>query len=468
MFDKNLPIKYNHIVTELIFCYILGKMIELSPKIKALIIGASFLLIAIIIAVIVLVVGQNGSSVKIQSISFEVANQNCAVGERKELTINIYPSNASNKTIIFTSSNTDVVEIVSSNENKVVYLAKSIGAASIEAKCKTNKKLTDSCNIQVSDNIAQSISVASEASGVVGQKFILPISLSPANANYQKLQIISYDHTKLSNPVVSIKNDGAEIVADVLSEGESQLVVGFLAEKNNENVVVLTKQIQVYCEPDLVSELNYYVNSNTLSNANATSNNILIYGAEEYTFNFSYTTNSGVFGKPDNVNITFDSNIFNVTSKGNGKYSVNLRGVPFDSKTIVFEYEGISRSVLFVYGNLADSLNDFSSCGVFNNEYLVDDSYQFNSFSNYLFELPSSVNKLIKYGFAKLELTSNALDNLSDYVELDITGHVLRCKKATNTLNLGVVLKVEYWNKSDWVSSSQKNIHITITEKGFN
>ena len=443
-------------------------MIELSPKIKLLIVGASFFLAAVVVAVIVLVVGQKGNVTKIQTISFSKANENFAVGESRELELNIYPSDAANKTIRYSSSNSNIVEVVSTSKNGVVLRAKSIGSAIIKAQSKSNKKLVDSCNIQVSDNIASSMSAASSASVVVGENTSIDVTLLPENANYQKIQVVSYDQTKIKAPTINIQNSKATIVVEAIRSGTSQLVIGFFAERNGSNVAILTKQIEIVCEPVLVNALNYEVKSNTNPVYGEQAPQFLIDSSNTYTFNFSYQTNSGKSGVLTNLEMQYDSSIFDVTCIGNEceiKLDSNCTS-GWNQAYVVFEYEGAIKSLLFVEGNIEDAIDSFvSNLNYLKNSSKISNVYDLIEGSSYSIDLPNEVKKLVQFGFAEIGI----VDDLNEgYVSLSEEGLIFTCNKVTDQeKSVGLYLKITYWNRSESFSGKQIDLNFTISERGF-
>ena len=88
-------------------------MINLSPKLKLLVILASVLVAAIIVTVITVVVLQKTNVAKVKTVSFHAASVNLNVGETVELSVEITPDDAKNKQIEFSVGNSQLVEIVS-------------------------------------------------------------------------------------------------------------------------------------------------------------------------------------------------------------------------------------------------------------------------------------------------------------------------------------------------------------------
>ena len=412
-------------------------MIELSNKIKALIVGAAFLLVAIIVAVVVLVVNQNSKIAKIESLGFSVANQQMMVGEQKELAVSVYPSNAKDKTIVFSSSNSNVIKIVSSTTNSVVIEAVSIGNASIRAVAKTNNKVVDSCNVQVSDSSATSIIIENQfAQQYVGKKVEIPILLEPAGANYQKLQVASYDSNIVGQPEIVVEENSAKFVCDVLGVGSGSVVVAFMAERNQTEEPVLYKQIQVVGKAAEISSLTFTVWSISQQSYSAQEPNFMIGAYDEYKFRLNYENLNGAIITTTEITPLFDENIFDV-SVVNSDYVVKLKDGASDwgHSQIMFDYKGKQLVLNFNYYGSWPTEFEVAVKG----KSKINNAYELNSETAYVLEISNNIKELIAGGFAHLELDAQ-------YEEIALDGLVLSCNKKMNLRQIGIVLKFDYWN----------------------
>ena len=149
-------------------------MINLSPKLKLLVILASVLVAAIIVTVITVVVLQKTNVAKVKTVSFHAASINLNVGETVELSVEITPDDAKNKQIEFSVGNSQLVEIVSETQSSVLIKAKKIGETQIFVKSLANKNLVDQCVVRIVDTIADDISVGDMMIGEVGMETKIP------------------------------------------------------------------------------------------------------------------------------------------------------------------------------------------------------------------------------------------------------------------------------------------------------
>ena len=457
-------------------------MLELSPKIKLLIIGAAFLLAAIVAAVVVVVVQQKNNVAKIKSIAFESANEQMMVGEQKQFSVTIYPSDAQNKDLLFSSSNTSVVRIVSVSGNTVTVEAVAVGQAKVIATAKANRAITDSFNIEVADNVAESILFEQNSySAHIGEEIRIPVTLSPQESNYQKLTIVSYNASLISAPQIILaqpeeeqesdneNSEGqpqqiqepqppAEIVFSVVGSGSGQIVVGFTTERNGQNVVVLYSQIEVVGLPTTIETLSFEVKSNSIteyvapSAENNCNNNFLLSDTTTvYYFKIKYKDANNVWQGTTDATCQYNNTIFDVQLVGND-YVVRLKpnaSTDWGFSNIVFEYSGQSLALNFVQASLPSvSFGDtvLSNTTLYNNK-------------TYLLELSANTKRLIEYGFAHIELDK-------DYSEIELeSGVLLKCKSTKNNMQVGFILTFTYWNNS--TPGVQKDISITITNQGY-
>ena len=432
-------------------------MIELSNKIKALIIGAAFLLVAIIVAVVILVVNQSSKVAKVQSLAFDVANQQMMVGEQKELILSVYPSNAKDKTILFSSSNEKVLKIVSSSDNSVVIEAVSIGNASIKAVAKANRKIIDSCSVQISDSVATSIVIDDKVvEQYVGKSIEVPILLEPASANYQKLAISSYDDGVISEPEIVVTETGAKMVCNVLSVGSCDVVLAFMAERNQKEEPVVFEQIHVIGKASEISSLSFSVCSNAQQTYSEQEPKFLIGSQDEYKFKISYENLVGAKTTTNEIEPIFDADIFDVDVVGMEYIGALKSGAnTWKYSQIVFDYKGKQLVLNFEYN------------GFWPSEFSVEiygktpsaNSYELNSESSYVLDISDNIKNLIASGFAHLELDA-------DYEELSLSGLVLTCNKKMNLRQIGVVLKFDYWNAVS-VNDITEHINIKIVDKDY-
>ena len=145
-------------------------------------------------------------------------------GENNKLSVKISPSNATNKKIKWTSSNTKVVTVDSNGNIKAV----GVGSAKITAISEANPNIFDACEVTVkAKNIAVTKLVLSKKSLklVEGNTGKLSVKISPSNATNKKVKWAS-SNTK----VVKVDSNGK-----VKAVGAGSAVVS-ATSKSNSNV----------------------------------------------------------------------------------------------------------------------------------------------------------------------------------------------------------------------------------------
>lgn len=103
-------------------------------------------------------------------------------GDTATLTASISPSNATNKNVAWSTSNTAVVSVSSGG----VVTARGIGTAVITCRAVANDSVKATCTVTVSPILPVSISMGNEQLEItIGDEVLLPVSISPANATDQ-------------------------------------------------------------------------------------------------------------------------------------------------------------------------------------------------------------------------------------------------------------------------------------------
>ena len=169
-------------------------------------------------------------TIPVTSISFDKDTIEVRVGKNIDLSLIVIPSNATNKEILLTSSNENVVEIID-GEIK----AKEIGTSIVSALC---GDLLANCVINVISAI-DSVNFISDYKRLkVNETFKPDIRIFPNDmADYEVLYVSS------DNNVVSILEDGRIMAA---SPGEAIVTVEVAGRKDQLKIVVFEKDI-IYC-----------------------------------------------------------------------------------------------------------------------------------------------------------------------------------------------------------------------------
>lgn len=158
---------------------------------------------------------KNSASRTVNPSAITLSNSNITInnGSTKTLTATIYPSNATNKSVTWSSSNNSIATV---NNGKVT--AKSPGTATIT--CKTSNGLTVKCNVTV-----KGISLSSDRigfNGVVGDKYYIYAKAYPSDTTKFTW---SSSNTKVatinSSGLVTAKSAGTATITVKTSDGRT-------------------------------------------------------------------------------------------------------------------------------------------------------------------------------------------------------------------------------------------------------
>ena len=166
----------------------------------------------------------DSSFIAVSKVQIKQGNINLDVGDTYYLSASVYPSNATNKSVSWSSSNTSVVSV--SSNGKVT--AKREGVATITAKA-GNK--SDTIKVYVEDNEINVTSVVINKTSLtldVGDTYYLSASVYPSNATNKNVSWSSSNTSVVSvssNGKVTAKREGvATITAKAGNKSDSILV----------------------------------------------------------------------------------------------------------------------------------------------------------------------------------------------------------------------------------------------------
>ena len=140
----------------------------------------------------------NPKTIAVNSVTLNKTGATLEVGDTLSLTATIYPSNATNKSVTWSSSNTSVATV----SNGLV-TAKSSGSATITVRTNNNKTAT--CSITVNNPVVAVSSISLNQTGAtieVGVTLSLSATISPSNATDKSVTWSS------SNTSVATVSDG--------------------------------------------------------------------------------------------------------------------------------------------------------------------------------------------------------------------------------------------------------------------
>lgn len=152
-------------------------------------------------------VTQQVIKLKLNKSSIAIADQTKAAS----LKLNIYPTNANNKKITWSSSNKNVVTVNSSGKLSV----KNRGNCTIKCSTTDGSKINTSCKVSVKNIVPTKITAKDEYYLDLGKKTKLNYSIYPANTTNKKVTYTSSDNkvaTVDSNGNVTAKKEGECII----------------------------------------------------------------------------------------------------------------------------------------------------------------------------------------------------------------------------------------------------------------
>ena len=123
----------------------------------------------------------NAATVYVTSISLNTTSASLNVGETKQLSATVSPSNATNKDVTWNSSNTNVATVSSSG----LVTAKSAGSATITCKAVDGSEKQATCSVTVKSSTVEPTGITISPSSktiTVGETFYASYTLTPSNA----------------------------------------------------------------------------------------------------------------------------------------------------------------------------------------------------------------------------------------------------------------------------------------------
>ena len=236
-------------------------------------------------------VNQPATGISINKTSATINN-----GETLQLTATVSPSNASNKSVTWTSSNTSVATV---NSNGLV-TAKGRGSATITATTTDGTNLSASCAITVCQ-LATGISMSQTTASIVVDKTLqLTATVSPSNANNTAVSWTS------SNTTIATVSSTGLVTAKAVGNAT---ITATTADGSN-----LSASCQVTVTPQLATSITLNKTSATLNNGETVQLSA--------TVTPSNASNKSVTWTSSNASVaTVNSNGL-VTAKGRGTASI--------------------------------------------------------------------------------------------------------------------------------------------------
>ena len=165
-------------------------------------------------------INNSSSTILATSISLNTSNLMLGVDETSQLSATIYPSNATNKTVSWKSSNTSIATV----SNNGVVTAISPGTAYITATTTDGSNISSSCKVTVQNVLATSISLnISNMTLEMGESSQLVATVYPSYANKTVTWKSSNNAiaTVSSNGVVTAVSPGITVITATTTDGSN-------------------------------------------------------------------------------------------------------------------------------------------------------------------------------------------------------------------------------------------------------
>lgn len=259
--------------------------------------------------------------IQAETIEMQEKNVSIEVGKQKELNVIIEPSNAENKDIVWTSSNTNAVTV--DQNGKITGIAN--GTAIISAYLKENEKVKTACEVTVQTKVQRitlnKTNIQLDVSGTKQDKIVATIEPVTANVNTK----LTYS-LKSNNGVAAVDQNGT--------------VTG---KKSGSEVLVVSNADGIKAECNITVKT-----SPTGISLNTTNANIDLSSTKNYTLKATVnpsTTDSnlkGVTWTSSNNNIATVNSSGVVTFKSGGTVTITAKTVNGKAATCTFNISAIN------------------------------------------------------------------------------------------------------------------------------
>lgn len=254
----------------------------------------------------------DNKNIPIKSISFGKKTTSILTGDTEDLAVTINPSNATNKSITYKSSNTNIATVSASG----VVKAKSAGRTTITATSKNNKKATIIVNVVKKQTPVESVSITPSRGEIyVGDTITLKEVIKPSDATDQNVTWAS------SNTSVATVSNG---VVKGIKAGNTTIIVKTENHKTSTAAITVKARPVVDKTAPVISTAKIY--SNNANNKIAVAGNTITL---EVTFNENLGTKPSININGSAVTVTGSNKSFKAT------YKVSSQGT--SNKTVPFE-----------------------------------------------------------------------------------------------------------------------------------
>ncbi len=296
----------------------------------------------------------NSKAVRVESVSLDRKDLALMVGESATLTATVFPSNATDKNVRWTSTNTSVVSAV---DGKVTALK--VGSATVTVTTQDGGR-TASCRVTVKSKVVSVESVRLDKKDLtltVGKSEVLTAMVSPSNATNRNVRWSSSDETVASavNGRVMAFKPGSTTVTVTTEDGGLTASCQVTVKSNVVNVenVSLSKTELTLTEGEIVT-LTAVVSPSNATNKNVrwVSSNAAVASVEGGkvtalkvgSATITVTTEDG--GKTANCQVSVNPKIVNVESVSLDRTELTLtEGESTTLTAVVFPSNATDRNV---------------------------------------------------------------------------------------------------------------------------
>ena len=178
-----------------------------------------------------------------QSISLNQEQISLKTGDKSQLTATVLPENTTDKTVSFTSGNSDVAAV----DEKGQVTGVSVGTTSVTAKDSTGR-IAAKCAVEVMPVEVEKVTLSDNTVKISkGQKYIISADVAPSNATYKELKWSSSDTSvaEYSNGIITAKSEGEAKLTATASNGKTGTVNVTVTKNKTSKTALIRQQMQV-------------------------------------------------------------------------------------------------------------------------------------------------------------------------------------------------------------------------------
>lgn len=236
-------------------------------------------------------------AVEVSSVDLNRSAVSVTIGKTYTLKADVSPSNATNKSLSWKTSNSKVATVSSSGKITAV----GVGTATITATAKDGSGEKDTCKVTVKPVLVSKITLSSKSyTGNIGESFKLEATVSPSNATNKTIKWSSSDKS-----VATVTSSGT---VKLVAPGEATITAKSADGNAVANCQVIVKSIKVTsiklsASKKTVGLSDTFTLKATVSPSNATNKNIVWYVSDQ---SILFDSGDGTFTaiKPGTVTVT--------------------------------------------------------------------------------------------------------------------------------------------------------------------